>query len=146
MHTDRHTDGYWLFKNLFQTTLEKKDVNDNQELEVNFLRLVRNAPDYDIREFEDIVEKAWGKKINPIMSKVIIDILIDKVEKIEHKARHNKINDKDYDFINDISTLLPNPYSHSPLLGNDAYKISQLRQSVKNIMKYMEESIFDDET
>lgn len=132
--TTEFTDGYWLFKNLFKDISRKEvEAEEDPELGVKFIKLIKQAPKYSVKEFEDLVNSSWNKKINPLISKVIIDLILEKVTKIEKKARHQQLSSEEQDFINDLSILIPNPYVHSPLLGNDMYKISELRRILENI-------------
>ena len=132
-----HSDGYWLFKNLF--TMQQGTQNqEDEEIGVEFLKLIKIAPEYNIKNFEQIVSSSWDKRINPVISKIILDLVLDKVSKIENKIKHKKDMDTDYNFVNDLETLVPNPYSHSPLLGNDTYRISSLREKITKIMDTLE--------
>jgi len=138
-----NTDGYWLFQNLFHKKIYQEQKKDKEteirtDIATEFIQLIKKAPVYSIEDFENIVNLSWNKKINPVMSKVIMDIIIEKISKIEKKSRHNRVTSEEYDFVTDVSTLVPNPYKHSPLICNDNYKLKMLRESIKKIMNTME--------
>ncbi|MCC7570084.1 hypothetical protein KO465_01920 [Candidatus Micrarchaeota archaeon] len=149
-----NTDGYWLFTHLFNKTVKNKDEDegvDGTEEGTEFIQIIKSAPSYNVLEFERIVSSSWNKKINPVITKVILDIVTEKIEKIEKKKFHHQSIQEDFDFVMDISTLIPNPYSHSPLLGKDIAKITNLKYKINKLIddaemeNKIENSMFDNE-
>lgn len=68
----------------------------------------------------------------------IRDIIAEQIGGLEKKAAHRELEEKEADFLLDVLTLFPSPYSYSPLLGKDEAGLYLLYLRLQELRKKVE--------